>query len=74
MEPVEIKVIRILERIRDFYPNGIRESSLPNSDILAMHRLTERKFIKATDVLETGEGIFSITEEGHKEAQRRRSH
>jgi len=70
MQAVESRVIKILSRIRDHYPDGIRESRLPNEDHLVMFRLTNRKFLKAMDSLETGEGIFAITEDGLKEASR----
>lgn len=72
MQSTETKVIRILERVRDFFPNGIQESKLPGEDHLVMYRLTS-KFLKATDVLETGENIFAITEAGLQEAGRGRS-
>lgn len=70
----ESKAIKILTKVRDCFPNGIRESKLPHQDDLVMHRLTNRNFLRATDVLETGESIFEITEEGIKEAQRGRDH
>jgi len=75
MQSAESKAIQILERVRDFYPNGIKESKLPYDDELVMHRLTNRKFLRTIDViLETGESIFEITAEGLKEAQKGRTH
>ena len=70
----ESKAIKVLVRVRDCFPNGIRESKLPYEDQLLMHRLTNRNFLKATDVLESGESLFEITEAGIKEAQRGRDH
>lgn len=74
MQSAENKAIKILEKVRDFFPHGIRESKLPHEDQLVMHRLTNRNFLRATDVLETGESIFEITEAGIKESQRGRDH
>ena len=69
--PTESKVIKVLERVRDFHPKGIREGKLPYEDQLVMHRLTQRGFLKITGVLgETGECLFEITKEGTAEAEK----
>ena len=70
-ETVEAKAIKVLERVRDFHPKGIRESSLPHQDQLVMHRLTQRGFLKIVGILEeTGECLFEITKEGKEEAKK----
>jgi hypothetical protein len=68
---IEAKAIRVLERVRDFHPQGIREGKLPYNDQLVMHRLTQRGFLKVTGVVEeTGECLFEITKEGTEEAEK----
>ncbi len=68
---VEAKAIKVLERVRDFHPKGIRESRLPYQDQLVMHRLTQRGFLKVVGIIEeTGECLFEITKEGQAESNK----
>ena len=49
---------------------AIEESSLPHQNVLVMHRLTQRDFIKEVVEYENSERVYAITDKGVAELER----